>query len=359
MDHAWTSNWPWLVMALLALTVPVAYWLGSKKRNKADSATLTAGRWALSRARDLGDVKDASDGDLSRALDKWLAGATQPIAASPEQQNVELLADLELAKEFQLAYLDRPYPKIPETHFEGRLRLDFYHRYEPALALGGDFFDLIPLAPDTAGVFVADVMGHGARSALITTILRTLLRDLKGQGRNAKHYITEVNKQLCDILKMFPQPLFASAYYFVPDTTSRMATFTTAGHPAPFHIKRSVGRIRRLETPSPHGAALGIIKGEEYLAGHERLIAGDAFIFFTDGVYEAMNAEGEEFGLGRMEKVLREYMYKSVQTIVDELMRAVLDFVGEAPVHDDICVVAVDVTTSAESHADHDKDTSA
>lgn len=256
-----------------------------------------------------------------------------------------MAADLELARDFQLAYLERPYPDIPQTHFEGRLRLDFYHRYQPALALGGDFFDIIPLAPDTAGVFVADVMGHGARSALITAILRTILRDLHGQGRNAPHYVSEVNRELCEVMRTFPQPLFASAFYFVPDTTSRMATFSTAGHPSPFYLHRSVGRVSRLDVPAPHGAALGIIPKEEYTGGKVRLVDRDVFIFFTDGLYEAANEEGEEFGLARMEKVIRANLYKDHRLIVDALMKAVQDFMGDAPVNDDLCVVSVDVTT--------------
>jgi serine phosphatase RsbU (regulator of sigma subunit) len=256
--------------------------------------------------------------------------------------------DLELAKDFQMAMLERPYPRVPEIHVEGRLRLDFHHRYEPASALGGDFFDIVTLGPDCAGILVADVMGHGTRSALITSILRTLLGDLVQQGRNAPHFLNEINKQFCGLLKSVPNPIFASAYYFVADTTARVATYSSAGHPPPFHMRRSLGRITRLKLPPPHGTALGVIPDESYPGGHCRLMPEDVFIFYTDGVYEAHNAKGEEFGVERMGKVLRKLMYKpSCREIVDGLLASVKDFVGEEPVADDICIVAVEVTTRA------------
>jgi serine phosphatase RsbU (regulator of sigma subunit) len=262
-------------------------------------------------------------------------------------RTLEMQRDLDLARDFQQAYLNRPYPMIPAVHIEGHLRLEFYHRYQPAYALGGDFFDINPLARDCAGIFVADVMGHGTRSALITSIIRTLIGDLAPAGRNARHFITEMNHQFCDMISTSPQPLFASAFYFVADTTSRVATFTTAGHPAPFHISRGLRKITRLEVPSPQGAALGLIPKEAYTAGHCRLVTGDVFIFFTDGVFEAANKDGDEFGLGRMEKVIRKHMYKPVSTLVDYIMDDLHEFVGKEPILDDICMVAVEVITSA------------
>ncbi len=307
-----------------------------------------AGDWVLSQAFGKEDASALDDEALVASLEDWLKGERQAHAVIKTITHEEIEADLELARDFQVAYLDRPYPKVPQTHVEGRLRLEFYHRYQAALVLGGDFFDLIPLAPDAVGVFVADVMGHGARSAMITAILRTLLRDLRSQGRNARHYVTEVNRQLCDIMESFPQPLFASSFYFVPDTTARVATFTTAGHPAPFYVSRSRGELGRLHVPPPHGAALGVIPDERYSASSVRLSDRDSFIFFTDGTYEAANAAGEEFGMSRMQKVIRQNIYKSDQEIVDGLIDAIQEFRGDKPLEDDICIVAVGVKTESE-----------
>jgi serine phosphatase RsbU (regulator of sigma subunit) len=323
-------------------------WLSDQLRE-----VMLAGDWALRHARgsaplETGDAP-AADPDPARytvvaELEKWLGQARETKGSDTHHGSVEMRRDLELAKEFQQAYLNRPYPRVPEVHVEGRLRLIFSHRYEPALALGGDFFDIFTLAQDCAGVFVADVMGHGTRSALITAILRTLIGDLQHQGRNATHFLTELNKQFCSMLKTVPNPLFASAYYFVPDTTGRVATYSSAGHPAPFHVRSSLGRITRLEVPPPRGSALGLVPDETYSGGHVRLVPGDVFLFFTDGLYEAHNEEGEEFGITRMEEVIHKHIYRGGKTIANAIIEEAHAFAGNQPIADDICIVAVEVT---------------
>ena len=323
---------------------------------------LTAGDWALRTAfnrshkliskkftEEHAKAKLPAREDIHHELDGWLYGLEQDFRDEMAAHSHEIERDLKLAKDFQQAYISKPYPKIPEVHIEGRLRLTFYHQYEPALALGGDFFDIFQLAQDCAGVFIADVMGHGTRSALITAILRTLIDDLKKAGRNPRHFLTEINKQVCGLLRNVPNPLFTSAFYFVADTTSRVATFSSAGHPAPFAVHREMGRIARLDVPSPRGAALGVIPNETYTGGQCRLNDGDLFIFFTDGVYEAHNVKGEEFGIERMEASLKENMYKSSKDIIDNMIKSLMDFTAGEPVADDICIVAVDVTTKAEA----------
>jgi sigma-B regulation protein RsbU (phosphoserine phosphatase) len=180
---------------------------------------------------------------------------------------------------------------------------------------------------------------------LITAVIRTLVRDLAPQGRNAPHFVAGLNSSMCELLRVLPHTLFASAFYFVADTTGRVATYASAGHPLPFHLRRSIARISRLSLEGEQGAALGLIPGEEYPGGTCRLIAGDVFLFFTDGFYEAQNHHGEEFGLARMEKVIRRVLYRPAGVIVDALMDEVESFVGSEQLPDDLCMVAVEVTT--------------
>ena len=303
-----------------------------------------AGLWALRTAFGRGGAGGRTS-PIQKELAAWYAKLQQEL----QRQNINIAADvardLELALEFQQAFLNRPYPNIPEMHMPGRLRLEFHHRYQPALAMGGDFFDVTPLAKDCAGIFVGDVMGHGTRSALIVAILRTLIAEQSRRGRNAPHFLRELNNEFCNLLKALPQPIFASAAYFVADTTARVATFSVAGHPPPFYLHRAVGRVNRLDLPKPQGAAMGLLPNEEYGGSSVRLEGGDSFIFFTDGVYEAANAAGEEFGLARLEKVIRTNVYRNSREILDAVMNAISEFAGAHPLADDICLVAVDVTT--------------
>lgn len=319
-----------------------------------------AGHWVLERATPNWDDRPTAENNLLNKkgeseqllmldrLEAWYREFGKNLEEHILAQSQEMQRDLELARDFQQAFLNRPYPAIPTVHTPGRIRLEFYHQYHPALALGGDFFDIIRLGPNSAGILLADVMGHGTRSALITSMIRTISGDLAAQGRHATHYLQEMNRQFTDMLKIMPQPLFASAFFFVADTTARMATYASAGHPAPFHIHRHMGRISRLEVPPPRGAALGLIADETYTGGHCRLVPGDSIIFFTDGLYEAHNEHHEEFGLQRVEKVLKDNMYHRLDEMVNALKQAVLDFTGKDVMDDDICIIGMHVTTRAE-----------
>jgi len=325
--------------------------IAAKKIIAGNSETLAAGDILLRRLRSAGDTsgfhkyKDQTHLNVEDEFKTYLKTYKETVLENVESHEYELKRDMELATEFQMAYVNRPYPSVPKNITPNRLKLNFHHCYEPALALGGDFFDIYNVTPEVGGVFIADVMGHGARSALITATLRAMLSDLLPQGRNARNVMTEMNKSFYSLLESVnaAHPIFASAFYFVGDMTARAATFSTAGHPAPYHIHRKGNVIHRLQVQEPHGAALGISPNEEYTGGSCRLVDGDVFIFFTDGIYEAFNSMGEEFGLQRMEKALNGLLHKNCQEIVDGLVSAVKEFAGDEPLHDDICVVGVEV----------------
>src|SRR5206468_11145716 len=120
----------------------------------------------------------------------------------------EIQRDLQIAREFQEALLPRSYPDVPAEGVHGALTLGFYHVYEPAASVCGDFFDVFKVSEGRAGVFIADVMGHGARSALVTAILRTLLQDLAEHGDDPARLLEEVNHHFFGILHGTGQFLF-------------------------------------------------------------------------------------------------------------------------------------------------------
>jgi serine phosphatase RsbU (regulator of sigma subunit) len=279
-------------------------------------------------------------------VNNWMEHWRSEVKAQSARLAEDVSRDMVLATEFQQALLNRPYPEVPAVHIEGRLRLEFHHRYNPALAIGGDFFDIMPIGNDCAGIFIADVMGHGVRSALITAILRALLSESQSQARNAAHFLKEINREFAEILTAMPTPIFASAFYLVADTTSRIATYACAGHPPPFQIHRDRARVSRLTNPQPKGAALGLLMQENYTGETVRLLDGNSFIFFTDGVYECSDPDGEEYGLARMEKVIQANIYKTTPEILDALTHSINTFVRGEPLADDLCLVAVDVTTT-------------
>jgi len=291
------------------------------------------------------DVKVTQSETIREEIEEWYYERLKDVEQQVDARTQEWTKELKMATDFQLAMLERPYPEIPEIHIGGRLRLNFYHKYVAASGLGGDFFDIIKVDRDCGGIFIADVMGHGTRSALITSMLRTLIADVISSGRNASHFMQQINKNFCNILVTIPDLVFASAFYFVGDTTSRVATFSSAGHPAPIHIRRTLGRIEFLKVPLPRAAALGVLPEEEFPGGSIRLTEDDVFIFYTDGLMEAFNEAGDEFGEERAKKVIQRYMYQDIQTIIENLHAAVLKWADGLAMADDICLIAVEVTT--------------
>lgn len=286
-------------------------------------------------------------GRVSQIISAWVAEVDAVSTEPPRMPSEELELDLAMAREFQMSLINRPHPEVPAVHTEGRLRLEFHHRYKPAMAVGGDFFQITPISNDCAGIFIADVVGHGIRSALLTGVLRALILHLQPAARNASYYLKEMNRQFSEILQAFSNPVFTTAYYWVADTTARIANYACAGHPAPFMINRDKSRVTRLISPPPPGAALGLLADQDYPGETVRLVDGNAFIFHTDGVFERRNAAGEEFGMTRLEKVIQANIYKETPFILDAIMEALDAFAGGSHQEDDICMVAVDVTSKA------------
>ena len=117
----------------------------------------------------------------------------EDLRAEIAEKTAEIQRDLDMARDFQQAFLPRDYPRVPTHAEEGRLTLNFHHIYRAAMSISGDFLDVIKLNDHCAGVLIADVMGHGTRSALVTAILRTLLQGLAKTGEDPGLFLSLLN----------------------------------------------------------------------------------------------------------------------------------------------------------------------
>ena len=132
-----------------------------------------------------------------------------------EARNAQMEADLRMAREIQEALLPRDYPKLVARGAHGTLT--FAHFYRPAAAVGGDFFDIIPLSETRAGVFICDVMGHGMRAALITAVIRALLEELHATMGDPGRFLVALNLRLRAILERVEEPFIATAFFLEAD----------------------------------------------------------------------------------------------------------------------------------------------
>ena len=260
----------------------------------------------------------------------------------------EIQRDLKIAREFQESLLPREYPEVPEAGLQNALSLSFHHVYQPATTVCGDFFDVFKISEGRAGVFIADVMGHGARSALVTAILRTLLQDLAGHEDDPAHILEQVNRHFAGILRGTGQFVFASAFCMVIDTVNQNMSFASAGHPAPLVIERESGNVQPLlpedyMDPQHINAALGLDADSTYTRHSRALQPGNAFVLYTDGVIEAPAPDKEEFGTERLCDTLRQHIEHPIARICRSICEDVNEWMKGAPSPDDICVIGVEI----------------
>ena len=259
------------------------------------------------------------------------------------RRNEEIQEDLNMAREFQLAFLPRKYPVFPRGASPEQSKLRFHHRYQPSSSVGGDFFHILQLSDTQAGVFICDVMGHGVRSALVTALMRGLVEEHARAATEPGRFLAEVNKSLAAVLRQTGTTLFATAFYMVVDIAASHICYAAAGHPSPLVLHRRAGTAERIyEGHEPTGAVLGLVDSTQYETTEKPFAPGDTVLLYTDGVREVANANEEEFGLKRLVETVRQRLQSQPGKLMEELMQEALRYSGATTFDDDVCLVAVD-----------------
>jgi serine phosphatase RsbU (regulator of sigma subunit) len=257
-------------------------------------------------------------------------------------KNRQMEDDLRMAREVQRAMLPR---EFPTCRAGSGAALAFGHRYEPAGGIGGDFFDVLPVSATAAGILICDVMGHGVRSALITAMVRTMIEELRPHAADPADLLTRLNVNLTKLLQRTGDMIFVTAAYAVIDTASRQLHYAQAGHPTPLHWRpRSGGLVAPLPGAGTIGGpALGLLEDSTYAAMSMSLAEGDRVLFFTDGIFEADNAQGEEFGVARLAEAFREQSGSKLDAALASIRLQADEFSGGKPLADDVCLVACEL----------------
>ena len=170
-------------------------------------------------------------------------------------------------------------------------------------------------------------------------ICRSVLRSTAPNNPSPSDVLQKVNRQLYPDIK---EDMFISMAYVILDHVHNAVTLARAGHDAPLLYKSS----NRTVTPvKPPGMAVGIDSGDvfdritrDFSLELER---GDCLIFYTDGVTEALDAEGDEFGLERMIQSVQKGAVEGAPAIINRLIEEVRSFIGSQPQHDDITLIAI------------------
>lgn len=282
---------------------------------------------------------------MARKLVRYQEDLKREIAAKTS----EIQRDLDLAREFQQAFLPRDYPLLPASAREG-LTLNFHHVYQAAMSVSGDFFDVIKLNDHGAGVLIADVMGHGTRSALVTAILRTLLHSLARAAEEPALFLSLLNKHFHETMRQTDQLIFVSACYLVFDTEKRVVRCASAGHPSPLVGNRVAGQIEPLFGALKGNPALGLMPDNKYEVFTRPLREGDVYLLYTDGVVEAFNSSAEDFGYERLRRVMRDKLDQDLVNLTQGILAHVREFTDYEAPSDDICLVTVEAVPVGSPH---------
>jgi len=227
------------------------------------------------------------------------AGFARALAAqaSVTLENVRLFADLRAAFERERLIAGTLQKNLLPTVPDHVQAIQFAHKYQAALDesyIGGDFFDLFPLGPQTMGVVMADVSGKGLKAAVQTALLKYTLRAFALENPDApSRVLARVNDVLCS--PMSSHDGFVTLFYAVLDTRTGAMVYANAGHEPP--LRRSAAARTVLPLPPCDGLALGAVGGVDYEECRDALAPGDLLLLYTDGLTEARADDGAFLGL--------------------------------------------------------------
>ena len=261
--------------------------------------------------------------DLQITIDRTLAHLVEwREALSSRDRLVSLENELNVASKIQQSILPTQFPR-------GR-DFDVFASMEPAKEVGGDFYDVINLDQGRIGLAIADVSDKGVPAALFMMSSRTLLKGAAIGNYEPGEVLREVNDLLCEGNDAM---MFVTLLYAVYDTNNGTLTYANGGHTTPY-VRRADGSV--ISLPLTGGVAMGVMEGLEYNQDSFQVAPGDTVFFYSDGVSEAMNQNGEEFGVSRMSDVLASSSSQNPEDVNNAMFTGVRSFAGDTPQSDDI-----------------------
>ena len=272
-------------------------------------------------------------GELADSFNLMTTSIQDLLRESAEKQRLE--EELRIARDIQMKLLPKD-----RVEAEGLSIAPFCL---PATEVGGDYYDFIPLDDGRLALLIADVSGKGTSAALYMAELKGLVLSLSQIYHSPRKLLVEADKILSATLD---SRSFITMVYAVIDMNERRMTYARAGHNAIFHLSPNGGG-EKTNVLAPDGMGLALARGELFervlREDSVELTSGDVFLFFTDGISEAMNTRDELFGEERIRAILEENRELEMDELREKIVDEVFDFAGGAVQHDDMTMVLVKV----------------
>jgi len=277
------------------------------------------------------DIENAfskSDIDLLTTLTNSMSQSLENARLFNETQRMfnQVENEMALALQAQKSILPQYPPRYPGYDF-GSLII-------PARAVGGDFYDFIPLDDQRVCIVIGDVSDKGLPAALFMAITLSLTRVETGRNNDQRKILENINKFF---LKMNAN-MFVTLLYCILDLKNGTLDYSRAGHLPPILVKKN-GKI--IDLPVTTGKSLGIFDNLILDQQQCTIPHGGLVLFFSDGLYEAFDPSGHAFGIERVKELLVANRQENAKTICKNLWTAVEDFNKEIPHQDDFTTVIV------------------
>ncbi len=290
-------------------------------------------------------VQDRMLGIVNVATEEWqfltaadlqfltVVGAQAAIALERAQlydklnmQHRRLERELVMAHEVQASLLPQQLPRIPGFSLAAEWR--------SAREMAGDFYDVFALPDGRWALVMADVSDKGAPAALYMAMTRSLIRASASLHASPAAALKEVNQQLRAYCS---SGMFVTVFYAVLDAAARTLTYANAGHNPPL-LRRAAGSIEMLTRT---GLLLGVFEELALSEAHLTLAPGDTLVAYTDGVTDALNPQGEEYGLTRFSAALAQAPASDAARQLTHFSGDLAAFTSDAPPFDDITLLIV------------------
>ncbi|OGW94955.1 MAG: hypothetical protein A3K16_02505 [Omnitrophica bacterium RIFCSPLOWO2_01_FULL_45_24] len=241
---------------------------------------------------------------------------------------IALDRELDIAKKIQESFLPKNLPRVNG--------IDIAARMITARKVGGDLYDFVEFGPDELGIMAGDVSGKGIPASLFMAMVSGAFKSFALPEVKPEQVLSNLNYKL---VKESSSNLFVTVFYAIFDMRSKVLRYANGGHlPVLYLTKNKASVFLNVED----GAPLGLMDGA-YSGGEKRFEEGDIFIFYTDGVTEAMNAKEEMYGVNRLASIVENNRVGGPEALLDIIEKDLRKFEPKAAQHDDITIIVAKI----------------
>ena len=277
-----------------------------------------------------GDEIEVLADSFSRLTKRNIDYVEEVRRVSTEKERIAV--ELDMARKIQESMLPHTFPAFPD-----QTAFDLYAVMDPAREVGGDFYDYFMIDEDHLCLAIADVSGKGIPAALFMMACMLNLENFAAFDLSPAEILTRTNEAICRNNQM---EMFVSTWLGILEISTGKLIAANAGHEYPAIMRDNKFELFKDE----HGLVMGGLEGVTYHEYELTLNPGDKLFVYTDGIVEAVNKDMEQFGTDRMIDVLNKTPEASPQLLIENVLHAVDDFVGDCEQFDDqtmLCVVYV------------------